>query len=50
MWVIYIEKFDSFEVDLFINVFVRFCVRRGVLRKVRLDNGINFVGGEKELC
>lgn len=49
MRAIHIEKLDSLEADSFINVFVRFCARRGVPRKVRSDNGTNFVGGEKEL-
>jgi len=49
MRAIHIENLDSLEADTFINAFVRFCARRGIPEKVRLDNDTNFVGGEREL-
>ena len=43
MQAIHIQKLDSLEADSFINAFVRFCARRGVPDKVKLDNGTNIV-------
>lgn len=49
MRAIYIEVVYSLDIDFFINSMRRFIVRRGKLELVRLDNGGNFVYGEKEL-
>jgi hypothetical protein len=46
---IHIEKLSTADSDSFINALVRFCTRRGVPRRIRSDNGTNFVGGEREL-
>ena len=46
---IHLEVLHSLEADSFINALVRFGARRGYPRKVRSDNGTNFVAAEKEL-
>jgi hypothetical protein len=35
--------------DSFINSLIRFSARCGVPKRIRSDNGSNFVGGDKEL-
>ena len=47
---IHVEKFNNLEADTFINTFRRFTARRGKPHKVFSDNGLNIVGGEKEMC
>lgn len=37
------------DTDSFIDAFRRFMARKGRPEEIRLDNGTNFVGGEKEL-
>ena len=47
---IHVEKLNNLEADTFINAFRRFTARRGKPHKVFSDNGLNIVGGEKEMC
>ncbi|XP_070546561.1 uncharacterized protein [Ptychodera flava] len=49
MRAIHIEKLHSMDGDSFINALIRFIARRGKPKKIRSDNGSNFVGGNKEL-
>ncbi|XP_070548362.1 uncharacterized protein [Ptychodera flava] len=49
MRAIRIEKLHSMDGDSFINALIRFIARRGKPKKIRSDNGSNFVGGNKEL-
>lgn len=49
IWVIYFEVLFFLDIDLCIDVICWFIVWRGKLKFIRLDNGINFVGVEKEL-
>ena len=49
MRAVHIEKLHTLDADSFINALIRFICRRGVPRKLRSDNGTNFVGGNKEL-
>lgn len=44
--VVYLEVVYLFEIDSFIMVLRRMMVRRGKLRNIYSDNGINFVGVE----
>ena len=46
---IHIERIHSLDANSFINALVRFSARRGMPRRMRSDNGTNFVGGEREL-
>ena len=46
---IHIEKLNSLETDTFINGLVRFVARRGYPKRIRSDNGTNFVGAHAEL-
>ncbi|KAK4329183.1 hypothetical protein Pmani_000412 [Petrolisthes manimaculis] len=46
---IHIEKLHSLDTDSFINALSRFAARRGLPKKIRCDNGTNFIGGEREL-
>lgn len=36
------------DIDSFVNFMRRFIVRRGIFEVMRFDNGLNFVGGNKE--
>ena len=47
---VHIEMAYSLETDSFLNVFQRFCSRRGRPTIVFGDNGTNFTGAEKEYC
>jgi hypothetical protein len=49
MRAIHLEKLSSMEGDSFINSLIRFIARRGNLKKIRSDNGTNFVQGNKEI-
>ena len=49
MRAIHLEKLHSMESDSFLNALFRFIARRGVPRRIRSDNGTNFIGGNKEL-
>lgn len=44
--VVYIEFVSDLIIDSFINVVIRFVVRRGFFRVIYSDNGINFRGVE----
>jgi hypothetical protein len=46
---IHIEVANSMDTDSFINALWRFICRRGLPKKIRSDNGSNFVGAEKKL-
>ena len=46
---VHIEVAHSLSSDSFINAFRRFISRRGTVKKMRSDNGTNFVGAEREL-
>lgn len=41
--------FYLLDIDSFINVFIRMILRRGISIYVISDNGINFIGVEREL-
>lgn len=45
---VHIETVESLETDSFINALRRFVNRRGNIRKLRCDNGTNFVGARNE--
>jgi transposase InsO family protein len=47
---IHIEKLTTMDSDSFLNALIRFSARRGVPKRIRSDNGSNFIGGDKELC
>ncbi len=49
MRAIHIERLHSLDSDSFVNALIRFVARRGCPKKIRSDNGTNFVGGNKEL-
>ncbi|XP_077997425.1 uncharacterized protein LOC144450653 [Glandiceps talaboti] len=49
MRAIHLEKLQSMDGDSFINALIRFIARRGKPKKIRSDNGSNFVGGNREL-
>ncbi|XP_069973539.1 uncharacterized protein [Penaeus vannamei] len=46
---VHIEVMDSMETDSFINALRRFTARRGPVKSIRSDIGINLVGAEKVL-
>ena len=46
---VHLETLNSMETDAFINALRRFTNRRGKVRKIRSDQGTNFVGGKNEL-
>ena len=46
---IHIEIAHSLESDAFINCLTRFIARRGRPKRIRSDNGTNFVGADREL-
>ena len=46
---VHIESTCSLETDSFIQALRRFIARRGNIRKLRSDNGTNFVGADREL-
>lgn len=48
--VVYIEIVNLFEIDSFFNVFCCFIVCCGLVWEIWCDNGINFVGVEREFC
>lgn len=45
-----LERSNSLDTDSFINALRRFISRRGPVRQLRGDQGINFVGAPKELA
>lgn len=47
--VVYLEVVFDLLIDFFIMCFRRFMVRRGKLIVIYFDNGINFVGVDREL-
>ncbi len=47
---IHIEVLHSLEADSFLNGLYRFIARRGTPKRLRSDNGTNFVGASKELA
>ena len=49
MRAVHLEIIHSLEADAFLNSLIRFIARRGSPRKIRSDNGTNFVGGSKEI-
>ena len=46
---IHIEMLHSLDANSFINALMRFVARRGYPKRIRSDNGTNFIGGEKEV-
>ena len=46
---VHLEVADTLETDSFINALRRFVCRRGPIRKLRSDQGTNFVGARTEL-
>ncbi|XP_062616110.1 uncharacterized protein LOC134277820 [Saccostrea cucullata] len=46
---VYLEIAASLDTDSYIDALPRFIVRRGQVKKIRSDNGTNFVGAEREL-
>ena len=46
---VHLEVADTLETDSFINALRRFVCRRGPIRKLRSDQGINFVGASTKL-
>ena len=46
---VHIKMSVSLNTDAFINTHRRFIARRGQVKVIRLDNGTNFVGAEREL-
>ena len=40
----------SLDADAFANALMRFIARRGQVKSMRSDNGMNFVGTERKLC
>ena len=46
---VHLDVCNSMETDSFIQALRRLIERRGNIRKIRSDNGSNFVGAEKEL-
>ena len=46
---VHLETLNSMEADSFINALRRFVNRRGKVRKLRSDQGTNFVGARNEL-
>ena len=47
---IHIEVLDTLDTDSFINSLIRFTSIRGSVRRIRCDNGTNFVSGRKEIA
>lgn len=46
---VHMEVAASLDTDSYINALRRFVARRGQVKKIRSDNGTNFVGAEREL-
>ena len=46
---LHIEKLDDLSTSALINGLIRFCARRGPVRKIICDNGTNLVGAKNEL-
>ena len=46
---IHIEMLHSLDANSFINALMRFVARRGYPKRIRSDNGTNFIDGEKEI-
>ena len=46
---VHLEVANSLDTDSYINALRRFIARRGQVKKIRSDNGTNFVGAEREL-
>ncbi|XP_062600652.1 uncharacterized protein LOC134262294 [Saccostrea cucullata] len=46
---VHLEIAASLDTDSYINALRRFIARRGQVKKIRSDNGTNFVGAEREL-
>ena len=46
---LHIEKLDDLSTSALINGLIRFCARRGPVRKIFCDNGTNLVGAKNEL-
>jgi hypothetical protein len=46
---VHIEVAYSLTTDSYINALCRFIARRGQVRRMRSDNGTNFIGAEREL-
>ena len=46
---IHLEVLHSMDADSFINALMRFIARRGVPKRIRSDNGTNFVCAERQL-
>ena len=45
---LHIEKLDDLSTSALINGLIRFCARRGPVRKIFCDNGTNLVGAKNE--
>ncbi len=45
----HVEVANSLEPDALLNAFKRFKASRGAPEEIKLDNGTNFKGGEREL-
>lgn len=47
---VHLELAALLDIDSYINALRRFIARRGQVKKIRSDNGTNFVGAERELA
>lgn len=47
---VHLELVDDYSSSAFLNAFSRFCARRGLPQSIYSDNGINFVGADRELA
>lgn len=47
---VHIELAANLLAEAFLNVFKRFITRRGCPKNINSDNGLNFVGAERELA
>ena len=46
---VHLEVAASLDTDSYINALRRFIARRGQVKRIRSDNGTNFIGAEREL-